>query len=201
MIANTLYHVPCFDRLSHQCISPQTNVGTTWNISGNLMDEPDFFPLSIETTRDGRDVECDREHFRDCVIVPILNGRGKVIAVLEALNKNLQPHDGDNASQSTDEMSAGFTEQDVEILMSLASHVSVSLQNIYHKGTEDFGLRDTIRILKEGKGIKRSITRRPSIVGSDSKEFGERDLVKTSNGVKSNDPSPSGRKKSTLFPE
>ena len=126
MIANTLYHVPCFDRLSHQCISPQTNVGTTWNISGNLMDEPDFFPLSIETTRDGRDVECDREHFRDCVIVPILNGRGKVIAVLEALNKTLQPHDGSNASQSTDEMSAGFTEQDVEILMSLASHVSVS---------------------------------------------------------------------------
>jgi tRNA-specific adenosine deaminase 1 len=137
-------------------VSRAVLTGTTWNIAGNLMEEQDFYPLSVEWGHK----EFDYDHFRDCAVVPILDGKGRVIAVLEALNKDRA------AAQPLD--FGGFTDQDVEILMSLASHVSVSLQKIYQDGEgdgEDFGrLRDTIRILKEGKGIKRSITRRKSLV-------------------------------------
>jgi len=130
-------------------ISRAVLTGTTWTINGNLMDEPDFYPERFATT--------NRERFRDCSIVPILDGRGNVIAVLEALNKERSK--GNDGGLDGD---GGFTDQDVEILVSLASHVSVSLQRIYQDGEEDeedFGLRDTIRILKKEKGMKRSITK------------------------------------------
>lgn len=118
--------------------------GTTWNIVGSLIDEPDFFPLRPGIT-DGC-TNLDPGHFRDLVVVPILDGQGRVIAVLEALNKETD----DN----------GFSDDDVDVLSSLASHVSVSLQTIYQNNEdEDLRLRDTIRILKEGKGIQRSKTK------------------------------------------
>ena len=66
-------------------VSRAVLTGTTWNIVGSLKDEPDFFPLSIETT-DGC-TNLDHGYFRDLVVVPILDGQGRVIAVLEALNK------------------------------------------------------------------------------------------------------------------
>jgi GAF domain-containing protein len=124
-------------------VSRAVLTGTTWNIVGSLKDEPDFFPLSIETT-DGC-TNLDHGYFRDLVVVPILDGQGRVIAVLEALNKKTD----DN----------GFSDDDVDVLSSLASHVSVSLQTIYQNSEdEDLRLRDTIRILKKGKGIQRSKT-------------------------------------------
>ena len=143
--------------------------GTSWNIAGDLMDEDDFYPLSLETAGSDYEEEIDRERYRDCAVVPILDGRGRVIAVLEALNKE-RPREryDDDRETSDDDFDAigGFTDKDVEILVSLASHVSVSLQRVYQIGEEDeedFSLRDTIRILKEGKGMKRSITRRKSV--------------------------------------
>jgi len=136
-------------------VSRAVLTGTTWNIAGSLMDEPDFYPLSIDTAGGSKDV--NKNQFRDCVVVPILDGRGRVIAVLKALNK-----------ENTRDGTGGFTDQDVEILLSLASHVSVSLQGIYHDGDEELGLRETIRILKEGKGIKRSMTRKAKSSGSNS---------------------------------
>ncbi len=165
-------------------VSRAVLTGTTWNIAGNLMEEPDFYPLSIETSSGNIDPNC----FRDIAVVPILDGKGRVIAVLEALNKEGTTH----YNPFDDDSDGGFTEQDVEILMSLASHVSVSLQTIYRDEEEEekeFGrLRDTIRILKEGKGIKRSITRRKSIAAEDQS------TVKTNSKAK-------GRKKPSLFPE
>jgi len=165
-------------------VSRAVLTGTTWNIAGNLMDEPDFYPLSIETANGNVDPKC----FRDLAVVPILDGKGRVIAVLEALNK-----EGESVCRDTD---GGFTDQDVEILMSLASHVSVSLQRIYQDGEEEekeFGrLRDTIRILKEGKGIKRSITRRKSLAAQDQSPT-------TASEV--NVSAAAGRKKTRLFPE
>jgi GAF domain-containing protein len=126
-------------------VSRAVLTGRTWNIVGSLIDEPDFFPLSIETTCDGS-TNLDHGHFRDLVVVPILDGQGRVIAVLEALNKKTD----DN----------GFSDDDVDVLSSLASHVSVSLQTIYRDSEdEDLRLRDTIRILKKGKGIRRSKTK------------------------------------------
>lgn len=168
-------------------VSRAVLTGTAWNIAGNLMDEPDFFPLSIKT---GGSKEINRERFRDCAVVPILDGRGKVIAVLEAFNKVRQASRG-----------GGFTDQDVEILVSLASHVSVSLQRLYHEEDQhDFELRDTIRILKEGKGIKRSKTRKMSAGEETSGGFFHGkpgDLgTKSDKAIITN-----GRKKAQLFPD
>lgn len=196
-------------------VSRAVLTGTTWNIAGNLMDEPDFYPLSIEPTATavGSDSNRpDRERFRDCVVVPILDGKGRVIAVLEVINKERRhQHSGDNNNNGSDD--GGFTDQDVEILMSLASHVSVSLQKIYQDGGEkneddEFGLRDTIRILKEGKGIKRSITRRASNAGSGgggsssgSASCDGDDTDSTIAAANTYGPSTAGRKKVQLFPD
>ena len=175
-------------------VSRAVLTGTTWNIAGNLMNEPDFYPLSIEISSGS----IDPERFRDCAVVPILDGKGRVIAVLEALNKKgeTKPTDYFGKNPTLDNSDGGFTDQDVEILLSLASHVSVSLQKIYKNGEEDeedFGrLRDTIRILKEGKGIKRSMTRRKSIIRD------EEDRVATHNVF---GPSKAGRTKTQLFPD
>jgi tRNA-specific adenosine deaminase 1 len=199
-------------------VSRAVLTGTTWNIAGNLIDEPDFYPLSIETTATtvGSDSNRpDRERFRDGVVVPILDGKGRVIAVLEAINKERrQQHSGDNKSNYNGD-DGGFTDQDVEILMSLASHVSVSLQKIYQDGGEkneddEFGLRDTIRILKEGKGIKRSITRRASNAGSGGGRSStgsaicdgdDQDNTIAAANTTNTYPSTAGRKKVQLFPD
>ena len=69
--------------------------GTTWNIVGSLFNEPDFYPLSIETCcADEDDIATsggsnkstgssitDHGHFRDLVVVPILDAKGTPIAV------------------------------------------------------------------------------------------------------------------------
>jgi len=131
--------------------------GSTWNIVGSLMDEPDFCPLSIEAADGFTNV--DHGHFRDLVVVPILDGQGRVIAVMEALHKKY--------------VNSGFSDDDVEILSSLASHVSVSLQTIYQDSEdEDLRLRDTIRILKNGRGIQRSKTKRSVSYRNDDEEHG-----------------------------
>ncbi|VEU41837.1 unnamed protein product [Pseudo-nitzschia multistriata] len=145
-------------------ISRAVLTGTTWNISGNLMDEPDFYPLSIETgTIDAADVRCNTaegdHRFRDCAVVPIRDAKGNVIAVLQALNKQRCA----SSTEMNSSAGGGFTDQDVEILKSLASHVSVTLQRILleREGEDDdLGLKDTIRILKEGKGTQNSNTPR-----------------------------------------
>jgi GAF domain-containing protein len=83
--------------------------------------EPDFSPD-------------DEEHsVQQMVVVPVLDARGRAIGVIRATNKK-----------------GGFTNQDVQILTSLAGHISVSLQSVYLDQAEDeVRLRDTIRILKE----------------------------------------------------
>ena len=153
-------------------ISRAVLTGTTWNIAGNLVDEPDFYPFGIEKSRGN----IDPKHYRDCAIIPIFDGKGQVIAVLEALNKKVDAHQSTVSSTTNptlDTVDGGFTDEDVEILVSLASHVSVSLQKIYKDGKEgdeeEFGrLRDTIRILKEGKENKRSIARGNSMAREDA---------------------------------
>ena len=191
-------------------VSRAVLTGTTWNIAGSLMDEPDFYPLSIETANSCTDI-VDDDHFRDIVVVPILDGQGRVIAVLEALNKKREIIVTKSSSISTSSTGGGFTDEDVEILSSLASHVSVSLQRIYQDGEEerDLRLRDTIRILKEGKGIRRSNARTSSgnssntdggdnnSNDSDSQINGSNENTSTSS---STSPFTAGRKKVKLFP-
>lgn len=160
-------------------VSRAVLTGTTWNIAGNLMDEPDFYPLSIETGTEATDcTDAEHDHFRDCAVVPILDGRGRVIAVLEAFNKK-RTHDKSNNVDI-----GGFTDEDVEILMSLASHVSVSLQKIYQEGEEehdDFGLENTIRILQESKSVQRSKTRRSLTTTTSTTDCDQNDTTNGSN--------------------
>ena len=70
---------------------------------------------------------------------------------------NKKYYDGDNDDYNNND-GDGFSDVDVEMLSSLASHVSVSLQSIYRDSEEDeeMRLRDTIRILKNGKDVQRS---------------------------------------------
>jgi len=42
---------------------------------------------------------------------------------------------------------AGFDSSDIQVLQALATHISVSLQNMHEEG--EASLRDTINILKE----------------------------------------------------
>ncbi|KAG7374728.1 GAF sensor-containing diguanylate cyclase [Nitzschia inconspicua] len=126
----------------------------TWNIA-DVTDEPDFFPYSSAnattpnngsaTAKASSDASTkqSRNGFRTLVVVPILDGRGRAIGVLEALNKITDETHADEGDDS-------FTDQDVEILKSLASHISVSLQ-VFYQDNEDgeSRLRDTIRIFKE----------------------------------------------------
>lgn len=195
-------------------ISRAVLTGTAWNIAGNLVDEPDFYPLGIEKSRGN----IDPKHYRDCAIIPIFDGKGQVIAVLEALNKKVDAHQSIVSSSNSvstenptlDTIDGGFTDQDVEILVSLASHVSVSLQKFYKDGKEgdeeEFGrLRDTIRILKEGKGNKRSIARRNSIAREDADntsavEFAPSNLRRKTQLVPEY-PSQPAKQNKELFPE
>ncbi|KAG7349109.1 GAF sensor-containing diguanylate cyclase [Nitzschia inconspicua] len=126
----------------------------TWNIA-DVTDEPDFFPYSSANTTipnngsataktsSDASTKQSRNGFRTLVVVPILDGRGRAIGVLEALNKISDETHADEGDDS-------FTDQDVEILKSLASHISVSLQ-VFYQDNEDgeSRLRDTIRIFKE----------------------------------------------------
>jgi len=185
--------------LGRGIVSRVVLTGTSWNIAGDLMDEDDFYPLSLETAGSDYEEQIDRERYRDCAVVPILDGGGRVIAVLEALNKERprERYDDDDREASDEDPDAfgGFTDEDVEILVSLASHVSVILQRIYQIGEEDeedFGLRDTIRILKESKGMKRSITRRKSMAASDGEARGSG--VRRGKDV-------AGKKNTQLFPD
>jgi len=163
--------------------------GTSWNIASGLVGEPDFYPLSIENADGCTNV--DHGSFRDLVVVPILDGQGRVIAVLEALNKKRSIDNNNNCDEDENydkvviptgahaDNAGGFTDQDVEVLVSLASHVSVSLQTIYQDSEEeDLRLRDTIRILKEGMVIRRSKTSGGSTSRNDS---GDHDASNRSN--------------------
>jgi putative methionine-R-sulfoxide reductase with GAF domain/uncharacterized membrane-anchored protein YhcB (DUF1043 family) len=87
---------------------------------------------------------------RNMVCVPVLDGHGRAIAVIQAINKV------GKGRADTEEESAlaqrSFTNSDVQILKALASHISVSLQRMYEAGdgeNAELRLKDTIRMLKD----------------------------------------------------
>ena len=79
---------------------------------------------------------------RNLIVVPVLDGQGRAIGAIRAMNKQ--------GKSSTTKDNRKFHAEDVQILKSLASHISVSLSSVYHDEDEyEVRLRDTIRILKE----------------------------------------------------
>ena len=122
--------------------------GQTVNIT-NVHNEPDFL-MPMESNED------DAYHMKEFLVVPILDGQGRTIGAIRALNKVSDGSTADDSSEDDktarrDHQDVGhFTDDDVMILKALATHISVSVQSLYQDLTdEDARLRDTIRILKE----------------------------------------------------
>ena len=115
------------------------------------------------------------DKIRSMLAVPVFDVHGNVIAVIQALNKA----DAGSAkifrkgasskgklffsfskyfdvpvtnSLPRQNVFKGFTESDVNVLQTLAPHVSVTLQNMHSNG--ETSLRDTIQILKRNCNIE-----------------------------------------------
>ncbi len=118
-------------------VSRAVLTGEAWNIH-DVRKEPDYLPDRYE--KDGS----IPHYLKHMVVVPVLDGQGRTIAVIRALNKKTS----DFARKKPDH--EGFTDADVQILKSLASHISVSLQSFFRdEENHEMRLRDAIRILKE----------------------------------------------------
>jgi len=100
------------------------------------IDEPDYVP-----NHDIRHMAC----------MPVFDQQGRVIAIIQAINKvdtGSASADGEKTKSTIVRKGQGFTPKDMQVLQALASHVSVSLQNMHSKDST-MSLRDTIQILKE----------------------------------------------------
>jgi GAF domain-containing protein len=153
-----------FTPIGKGIVSRAVLTGEAWNIP-NVQEEPDFLPELHEYDGSGP------KSLKHMVVVPVLDGQGRTIAVIRALNKIPEEATRNNSSRPAEPGTMahargvlvraasrrivqptpeGFTDADVQILKSLASHVSVSLQRLFQdEENEEMRLRDTIRILKE----------------------------------------------------
>lgn len=83
------------------------------------------------------------------VCVPVKDTQGRVIAVLQGINK-IQRGNVLRRHNSYVESTPAFTRTDLSVLQVLASHISVSLQTMYElEGDAGWSLENTIDILKE----------------------------------------------------
>jgi GAF domain. len=71
------------------------------------------------------------------IFVPVLDVHGNTIAVIQAANKTSA--DGSLSDH-------GFTRKDEHLLQALATHISVTVQNL--RSEADTGLKEVITILK-----------------------------------------------------
>ncbi|GAX09848.1 hypothetical protein FisN_11Lh174 [Fistulifera solaris] len=129
--------------LGRGIVSRAALTGEAWKID-HVSEEPDW---DIETAKDAETMIC----------VPVLDGNGKTIAVLQAINKVGKGQVGDEQQQQPwmveeSNRPRPFSRQDVQILKSLASHIGVSLQQLYDTAGEEeneLRLKDTIQVLKQ----------------------------------------------------
>jgi GAF domain-containing protein len=121
--------------LGRGIVSRPVLTAESWNIE-DVKKEPDFSPAR-------------HAEIQNMVVVPVMDGNGRPIAVIEAVNKiavGAAKSDAEPQPENT-----GFTDLDEQILIALAGHISVSLQTFYHDldDEEELRFRDTIKILKE----------------------------------------------------
>lgn len=142
--------------LGRGIVSRAALTGESWNIE-NVLSEPDFVKEEIEAASDSKSMLC----------VPVLDGQGRPIAVIQALGK-ISKGKGEETPPAGASSLKGFSSSDVQALRALASHISVSLQHMYEAEEEEESrrLQDAIRIMKEsgfmkdGDDQKRIATRR-----------------------------------------
>lgn len=132
-------------------------------------DEPEEEVAYEEWQKAFPDVE-----IRSMICVPVFDSRGRVIAILQAMNKvkrGLTRRDS-NCSVQPD----CFSKTDESILKVLASHIAVSLQNMYEPDVE-LSLRDTMNILKEqglaGLPEQRQILSLPALLRNSTQSLHE----------------------------
>ena len=134
-------------KMGRGIVSRAALTGQTWNIH-DVHSEPDF----------SKELAAEQETIRNMVCVPILDSVGRTIGVLRAMNKTQEGSIGRGSSgpksgaQTEEIQRKGFTNNDVQVLKALASHISVSLQYMYQDDKEEdaaMGVKDTIKILKE----------------------------------------------------
>lgn len=134
--------------LGRGIVSRAALTGEAWKID-HVREEPDW---DADIAKDAETMIC----------VPVLDGNGKSIAVLQAINKigkgqtgdeqQQQPWMVDDSNNNNNNKPRAFLQQDVQILKALASHIGVSLQQLYETAGEqenELRLRDTIRVLKK----------------------------------------------------
>lgn len=156
-----------FVPLGRGIISRAAMTGEVWKID-DAPSEPDFAP----------DID---PHARTMVCVPVTDGQGQTIGVLQAVNKiageqssgegdvnpmwmigdqgsvlpsDKAPHEGMPVARTKAnrlDRPTPFSEQDVQILSALASHIGVAMQKLYEdeEAEHELRLRDTIRIMKQ----------------------------------------------------
>jgi len=137
--------------LGRGIVSRAALTGETWNIY-DVRSEPDYTP-EIDG-HDSNDGLSQAHQIRNMLCVPVLDGSGRAIAVIQAINKvgrgrGDPDEEVDQGNPTKPERS--FTPSDEQILKALASHISVSLQRMYESNGEEAEMRltDTIRMLKE----------------------------------------------------
>ena len=121
--------------------------------------EPDW-----TNTFDGGDSNFVTKHM---LCVPVMNSDGKVIAVVQAINKldsgtaNIQERPSKIVQRresrikrvgSTSHAKGGFSHIDLKVLQSLCSHIAVALERLDSPEEEGHDLKETIRLLKNGEG-------------------------------------------------
>ena len=125
-------------------VSRAALTGQSWNVN-DVDAEPDFCQEMTGQT----------EKVKNLVCVPVLDSEGRAFAVIRAFNKVDEGSLGSTAKRAGDDNQEirrlGFTNNDVQVLKALASHISVSLQYMYQEKEADeaMGVKETIRILKE----------------------------------------------------
>jgi tRNA-specific adenosine deaminase 1 len=130
-----------FIPLGRGIVSRAALTGEAFNFY-DVRNEPDF---AAEAGRENESLPRDKQ-IRNMVCVPVLDSHGRTIAVIQAINKadTIRRKDSDPITKSH----GGFSNNDVQILKALASHITVSLQRMNDKD-EGMRLRDTITMLKE----------------------------------------------------
>jgi len=114
--------------LGRGIISRAVLTGEAWKVD-DVQQEPDY---DEKLTPNASTMLC---------VPVVLDGSGKSIGVLQAVNKSSGAATGENK----------FTDQDVQIFKALASHISVSLHRLYKADDEEeeIRLRDTIQVMRD----------------------------------------------------
>ena len=142
--------------LGRGIISRAILTGETLNIDDVSL-EPDFVPEYAAVLASSNPKKSQTTHSMLCI--PVMDSAGRPIAVIQAINKVGKGRDDEEDAPSVTVPGASplegprsFTENDVQILKAVASHVSVSLQRMYEQagGEEaEMRLKDTILMLKK----------------------------------------------------